>query len=80
MDTELQHITLPLEVFDGRFTLEQVGAIAILMAIPNMTKENVTHWGNDAFFMPIVNGLVASKHATVSPNGDGSVKLELDLT
>jgi len=80
MDTELKHITLPLEVFDGRFTLEQVGAIAILMGVPLMTAENVTLWGNNEFFMPIINGLVNAGYATVHPDVDGAVKLEIDLT
>ena len=80
MDTELKQITLPIELFDGRFTLEQVGAIAVLMGIPYMTQEVVTHWGKDDSFMPIVNKLVNDGHAKVTPDEDGAVKLEIDLT
>ncbi len=79
MDTEQKNITLPLEVVDGRFTLEQVGAIVVLMGVPTMPNEKIDHWGNDPKFMPIVNDLVATGVAKAINDGD-SVLIEIDLT
>lgn len=80
MDTEQKDITVPLEVLDGRFSLEQIGAISVLMGIPYMPKEKVEHWGNIPEFMEIINDFVRTKIAKASPDDDGSIKLEIDLT
>jgi hypothetical protein len=80
MDTEQKDITLPLEVLDGRFTLEQVGAISVLMGIPYMTNEQVDHWGSIPEFIPVINNFVKTGIAKAVPEDDGGIKLEIDLS
>lgn len=81
MDTEQkpQDIALPIEVIDGRFTLEEIGTIAVLMGIPILPAESIEKWGKEVNFTKVINDFVKAGVAIVVPEGDG-VRLEFDLT
>ena len=79
MDAEQHDITLPLEIIDGRFTLEQIGTISVLMGIPLMPSDKIQKWGDNQKFMDVISGFVKDKIAVPVPEGDG-IKLEFDLT
>lgn len=51
-------ITLPIEICDGRFTPEEIGAIHILMAAPHSKTD---HWNDDLEFNTIVKKLMDKK-------------------
>ena len=43
-------ITLPIELFDGRFSLQEIGTIGVIMSYPHQAKEILDKWDdNDTF-------------------------------
>lgn len=73
-------IILPKELTTGAFTLEQIGTICVLMAIPTLKPEQITAWATDVTFLRTINDLIDEGIAVPTVEADGTTLLELDLT
>lgn len=72
MSEEKQNITIPLELFEGRFKVEEVGAICILLAAPHIQKENLDKWGNDDTLAKTINRLISEKAIIIEKDEQGN--------
>lgn len=72
-----QEITLPIELANTHLTLEEIGALFVLMALPHFDTD--LKWGEHKQFMGIIQDFV--REGIIIPskvNDDTSV--EIDLT
>lgn len=64
-----KEIQLPLEIFDGRFTLEEIGALSILMSLFHLEETNKEKWFDDEYLQQIVLHLSKKGHLNLSEDG-----------
>lgn len=73
--SQKHEVTLPTEIIEGALTLEEIGALFILMALPYY--DNDLGWDKNNKFKDIINHFI--KEGIIIPNNkDNSV--EIDLT
>lgn len=53
-----EEIILPLELFDGRFSLRETGTIAVLMSAPHLSQEALAIWEGDDMLKETVDEMV----------------------
>jgi hypothetical protein len=56
-----QEITLPFEVYDGRFTPEEIGVLGIFMTYPNQDKSILDIWDKDDKFNSVLRKMIDAK-------------------
>lgn len=68
-------ITIPLELFDGRFSLEEIATVSMLLASPHMSLKTREQWADNSTCNEITKKLI--KDRIIKIQGD---KLEIDIT
>ena len=68
-------ITIPLELFDGRFSLEEIATISMIFASPNLSLKTREQWGDNPKCGEITDKLV--KDGIIKFHDD---KIENDIT
>jgi hypothetical protein len=51
-------ITIPLELFDGRFSLEEISTISMILASPHLSLKTREQWGDDQTCNELADKLV----------------------
>lgn len=51
-------ITLPLELFDGRLSLQEIGTVGVIMSYPHQAKEILDKWDETAIFNQTINEMM----------------------
>jgi hypothetical protein len=51
-------ITIPLELFDGRFSLEEISTISMILASPHLSLKTREQWGEDQTCNELADKLV----------------------
>lgn len=51
-------ITLPLELFDGRLSLQEIGTVCVTMSYPHQAKEILDKWDENAIFNQTINEMM----------------------
>lgn len=51
-------ITLPVELFDGRLSLQEIGVIGVIMSSPHQSKEIIDKWDNDVTLKSTLDEMV----------------------
>jgi hypothetical protein len=51
-------ITLPIELFDGRLSLEEIGTVAVIMSYPHQSKDILDKWDGTAIFNQTINEMM----------------------
>ena len=77
-------ITIPIEVFDGRFTLEEVASLCVFMAHPHLNIEIIEKWNQNDEFQSnirklIDNGTISFKKDGATINIDQKPKTDMHL-
>jgi len=72
---EKQDITIPLELLDGTFSLDEIATISVLMAAPNLSSESLKIWSENEKCNETTNSLISK--GIVSKN-DGEVVINLE--
>jgi hypothetical protein len=68
-------LILPAELFDGRYELNQIGAICLVLASPNFNSEVLEKWSNDKQFHKLTEDMIKSGLIIVEDDD----KLTIDL-
>lgn len=55
---EKHEITLPIELFDGRLSLLEVGVVAVTMSYPYQAKEILDKWDEDVNFNQTIDKML----------------------
>lgn len=76
---QAKDITLPVELATGKFTLQEIGAIVVLMCLPSLEEDQVLLWGDSESLKETLNELIDEGVAGVEVI-DGVQNLTLDLT
>ncbi len=58
---EKREITLPFEVYDGRFTPEEIGVLGIFMSYPNQDRTILDKWDKDDKFNSTLKKMIDAK-------------------
>lgn len=51
-------ITLPLELFDGRLSLQEIGTVCVTMSYPHQPKDILDKWDENAIFNQTINEMM----------------------
>ena len=51
-------ITLPLELFDGRLSLIEIGTVGVIMSYPHQSKDILDKWDDNAIFNQTINQMM----------------------
>ena len=51
-------ITLPLELFDGRLSLIEIGTVCVTMSYPHQSKDILDKWDETAIFNQTINQMM----------------------
>jgi hypothetical protein len=51
-------ITLPIELFDGRLSLEEIGTVGVIMSYPHQPKDILDKWDGTAIFNQTINEMM----------------------
>ncbi len=51
-------IILPVELFDGRLSLEEIGTVGVIMSYPHQPKDVVDKWDETAIFNQMINEMM----------------------
>lgn len=54
-------ITLPLELFDGRFSLLEIGTVGVIMSYPHQAKEILGKWDETDIFNQTIHDMMNRK-------------------
>ncbi len=81
MESVLQpkDIILPVELAIGKYSLQEIGAIVVLMCIPHLDDLSKETWNKDEQLMDILDTFISEGIAEVETI-DGVPNLTLDLT
>lgn len=67
-----QDITIPLELFENKFNLQEIGAICLLLSAPHIQKENLDKWGLDATLAETIKKLTDNRTIVVEKDENGN--------
>ena len=70
-----KEIILPIELFDGRFTPEQIGVLTTFISYPYQEKNVLDKWENDGKFVSVLKELMEEKIITFE-NGQATVNID----
>ena len=51
-------ITLPIELFDGRLSLQEIGTVCVTMSYPHQSKDILDKWDGTAIFNQTINEMM----------------------
>ena len=51
-------ITLPIELFDGRLSLIEIGTVGVIMSYPHQSKDILDKWDETAIFNQTINQMM----------------------
>lgn len=68
-------INIPIEIFDGVFSLEEIAVICIIMSCPHQSPEVLDFWNKDVSFNNTMNKLISK--GVIEIEGD---KLEVNVS
>lgn len=51
-------ITLPIELFDGRLSLQEIGTVCVTMSYPHQPKDILDKWDENAIFNQTINEMM----------------------
>lgn len=69
-----QDITLPIELFDARFSLEEIGTLALIMSYPYQDNKIIEFWNKHKPYTDVINSFIERK--IIIFDGD---KMEIDI-
>jgi hypothetical protein len=73
-------ITLPLEVSNGKLTLEEIGAIFVLFSLPKIEDEELkTSWSNDDYLGEVLQSMIDRKIVEYDTK-DGILEIQLNIS
>lgn len=78
MEDKQNDIILPKELASGRFNLEEIGAIVVLMCLPTMNLEDMKMWSDHYEFTDCVDSLIKDGTATKVVE-DGILSLSINI-
>lgn len=53
-----KEITIPIEMYDGRFTLDEIGVLGVMLSSPHISKDVINKWEVDNDFQSTLKKLV----------------------
>lgn len=68
-------VTIPLELFDGRFSLEEIATMSMILASPHMSLKTREQWGSNPTCNEITDKLI--RDGIIKFRDD---KIEIDIT
>lgn len=68
-------ITLPIEMYDGRFTPDEIGVIGIIMSYPHQSKEILDMWDEDGIFRSVLEQMI-DKKIIVFKDGEATINID----
>jgi hypothetical protein len=71
----MENITIPLELFDGRYNDEEIFVICALMAAPHLDNTPKPKWMDDEKYTDVITSLI-SRNIIVKDN-DGNITIDL---
>ncbi len=77
--TQSKDIILPVELAIGKYSLQEIGAIVVLMCIPHLDDPFKEAWNKDEQLMDILDTFISEGIGKVETI-DGVPNLTLDLT
>jgi hypothetical protein len=72
-----EEITLPLDIASDSLTLEEIGALVVLMAMPKMKRDS--KWFLNKKLLDYLDYFL-SEGIVTKPEGSEDLQLEIDLT
>jgi len=73
----VKEITLPVEMASDALSLEEIGALFVIMTMPYNEKSE--WWGKHEQFLKTVKSLI-DEGIVVATNVDGKLDMDIDLT
>lgn len=77
-DMSNTEITLPIEIASDSLTLEEIGALVVLSAMPHLKRES--NWFIDERLHDLLDEFMSEEIVTQPKNPDNALQLEIDLT
>jgi len=74
----MENITIPLELFDGRYNDEEIFVICALMAMPHLDKDSMLKWMDGEKYTDVITSLVSRKVIVKESNGSITIDLTSD--
>ena len=73
----LTDITIPIEMATDALSLEEIGALLVVMTLPHNPKS--PEWGKNEKFLKMINHLI-DEGIIVPSKVDGKLDMDIDLT
>lgn len=73
-----QDIVLPIELASGKYSLEEIGAIFVLMTVPSLDKDTREMWNENEDLMDILEVLISLGIAKTE-EVDGNINLVVEI-
>lgn len=77
MEKKNHDVTLPVDLATNKLSLEEIGSIFILMALPHLESDH--GWDKNDRLKDIVDDFFKRGILTSTPTGDGGANVEIDL-
>lgn len=72
-------IEIPTKIADGRFSLEEIGILCVVMSSPNLTKEQAIQWDNNKDLKQGLEGLAERGVVKFDKDENGDNILNIDI-
>jgi hypothetical protein len=72
-------IQVPLELFDGRFDLKEIGTICLILSTPHLEKEAIDKWDDHGEIASVVHNLMKKKYITIDENENNQRVLTINI-
>ena len=69
-------ICIPIDIFDGRFSLEEIAAIGVLMSIHYIPVKNKNKWLNDPHLQKVVDTFL--ENGVVKITEDKTIEIDIE--
>lgn len=70
-----KEITLPIEMYDGRFTPDEIGVLGIFVSYPHQPKEVLDMWDEDGIFRSVLEQMI-DKKIIVFKDGEATINID----
>lgn len=69
-------VTLPEELFEGKYNLEEIGAFSLLLCSPNLEEKTLEHWSKNKHFHELTNEMIKQGLIIVEDGDKITINLE----
>jgi hypothetical protein len=74
-----EDITLPYEISTCGLSLEEIGTIYVMFALPSMQEEDRIKWSRDSKFMETTASLIDKKFLEVDYDENDNLEFGIDI-